>query len=58
MGKMLDVILWSVVAFTIVLFTALIMIGRSSYFRFLSSLEEDQAVLVTSARQLVNYLPL
>lgn len=53
MNKLMDVILWGVVALTIVIFVAAIMVGHSTNYQFLSS-AFDQEVLVTSAKQLLN----
>jgi len=37
MDKFLDFLLWGLVAFTVVLFVSLIIIGDATYFRFLST---------------------
>ena len=45
MNKMLDAILWSMVAITIIIFFALIIIGNATNFRFISTLADDPFVL-------------
>lgn len=48
MERLLNIMLWSLVAFAIILFIALIIVGDATYFRFLSSAAKDQMLTLTS----------
>lgn len=56
MDKMLDIILWSVVGIAVFILFAIIIIGHSTNFRFLSSVVTDQTLLSTNFQYLVNKL--
>ncbi len=57
MNKMLDILLWSVVGIAVFILFAIIIIGHSTYFRFLSSVVADQTLLATNIQFLVSKLP-
>lgn len=56
MDKMLDIILWSVIGIAIFILFAIIIVGHSTYFRFLSSVVTDQTLLTTHLQYLVSKL--
>jgi len=52
MDKMLDILLWSVVGIAVFILFAIIIIGHSTNFRFLSSVVTDQTLLATNIQYL------
>lgn len=56
MDKMLDIILWSVIGIAVFILFAIIIIGHSTYYRFLSSVVVDQTLLANNVQYLVSKL--
>ena len=52
MDKMIDILLWSVVGIAVFILFAIIIIGHSTNFRFLSSVVTDQTLLATNIQYL------
>ncbi|HLS61056.1 MAG TPA: hypothetical protein VK044_08000 [Virgibacillus sp.] len=48
MNKILDILLWSTVGLTVVIFFAIIMIGHATNYSFLKSLADEQVVLTST----------
>lgn len=54
MDKILDVLLWSVVAIAVIIFFSIIIIGDATYFRFLSNGTKNPIELATNIKSLIN----